>query len=195
VGVQYRLQAWGWVLAAVVLVLLAGYALVASRAAGRLVGTLWSGSAAAGRRIARLAAISAGLYIFLYGTIAVAVLGAAGTPVDTNWTVNAIVDDRLSTNVTFYLWFLPLTTAAIAWAAAAAAVRLHPRLATAVSIPPLVAAGLAAEGTLSPMTPPEQAAQSVRVRNGRRTARLALICAAVAAILILSVGGWLISGR
>jgi len=154
---------------------------------------------AAGRRIARLAAFSAGLYMFLYGTIAVAVLGAGGPPGDPNWTVSAIVDDRLGNNAAFYLWFLPLTTAAIGWAAAAATARVHPRLATTVSSTaaslPLMAAGLAAEGSLSPMTPPQQAERPVHVRNWRRTARLALTCAAVAAILILTAAGWLISGR
>ncbi len=43
-----------------------------------VAGTLWAGSAVAGRRIARLAAISAGLGLYLYGTIAVAALGPAG---------------------------------------------------------------------------------------------------------------------
>ena len=45
-----------------------------------VAGALWGGSAAAGRRIARLAAVSAGLGLYLYGTIAVAVLGAGGPP-------------------------------------------------------------------------------------------------------------------
>jgi hypothetical protein len=44
----------------------------------RVAGTLWGGSAAAGRRIARLAGFTAGLGMFLYGTLAVAVIGAAG---------------------------------------------------------------------------------------------------------------------
>src|SRR5437899_725999 len=38
-------------------------------------GTLWAGSAAAGRRVARLAAVSAGLGLFLYGALAVAAVG------------------------------------------------------------------------------------------------------------------------
>ena len=248
--VRYRLGAGDWVFAAVVLVILAGYALVASvllRQPGvalpgllgglfialtwlapagytfydviasviplwavlvqvivvpvlvGVAGTLWGGSAAVGRRIARLAAISAGLYIFLYGTIAVAVLGAGGPPGDPNSTVSAIVDDRLGNNAGFYLWFLPLTTAAIAWAAAAATARVHPRLAATVSSTaaslPLMAAGLAVEGSLSPMTPPQQAERPVRVRNWRRIALLALTCAVVAAILILTAAGLLISGR
>ena len=41
-----------------------------------------AGSAVVGRRIARLAALSAGLGLYLYGTIAVAVLGAGGPPGD-----------------------------------------------------------------------------------------------------------------
>src|SRR6266702_6485121 len=47
-----------------------------------VAGTLWGG-AVAGRRTARLAAISAGLGLYLYATIAVAVLGAGGPPEDT----------------------------------------------------------------------------------------------------------------
>jgi hypothetical protein len=253
VGVRYGLEAWGWVFAAIALVLLASYTLVASvllRQPGvalpgllgglfialtwlapgytfydviasvtplwavlvqvivvpllvGVAGALWGGSAAVGRRIARLAAISAGLYIFLYGTIAVAVLGAGGPPGDPNSTVSAIVDDRLGNNAVFYLWFLPLTTAAIAWAAAAATARVHPRPAATVSSTlsstaasvPLMAAGLTVEGSLSPMASAQQAERPVRVRNWRRTARLALICAGVAAILILTAAGWLISGR
>jgi hypothetical protein len=162
-----------------------------------VIGALWGGSAVAGRRIARLAAISAGLCVFLYGTIAVAVLGADGG--DTTWTVNATVNDRLGNNAVFYLWFLPLWTAALGWAAAAAIARVHPRLATTASPAaaplPLMAAGLTAEGSLSPVTPPRQAERPVRVRNWRRTARLALIWAVAAAIVILTVAVAFLSGR
>ena len=42
-----------------------------------VAGTLWGGSAVDGRRIAQLAAISAALGLYLYGTVAVAVLGPA----------------------------------------------------------------------------------------------------------------------
>ncbi len=164
-----------------------------------VVGALRGGSAAAGRRIARLAAISAGLCVFLYGTIAIAVVGAGGPPDDSGWTVSAIVDDRLGTNATFYLWALPLWTAAIGWAVAAATVHVRPRLAVSMTStaasPPLMAAGLATEGSLSPMKPPQQAEGSARVRDWRRTARLTLIWAAVAAIVILIVAVAALSGR
>src|SRR5690242_9505491 len=131
-----------WVLLTQVLVvpLLAGAA-----------GTLWGGSAAAGRRIARLAAFSAGLVLFLYGTLAVAVIGAAGAQIDATWTVSANVDDRLGNNAIFYLWFLPLITAALGWAAAtataAAGARLRPRLAVSVASAPFAAPGHVAEGS------------------------------------------------
>ncbi len=66
-----------------------------------VAGTLWGGSAVAGRRIARLAAISAGLGLYLYGTIAVAVVGAGGPPEDMpGWTVSDIISDRLGNNLT-----------------------------------------------------------------------------------------------
>ena len=41
-------------------------------------GTLWSRDPIVGQRVARLAAITAGLGLFLYGTLAVAVIGAGG---------------------------------------------------------------------------------------------------------------------
>jgi hypothetical protein len=43
-------------------------------------GTLWGRDAAVGRRIARLTAVSSGLVLYLYSTLAVAVLGAGGPP-------------------------------------------------------------------------------------------------------------------
>ena len=57
------------------LVLVIGVPLVVGAA-----GTLWGRDAAVGRRVARLAAISGGLGVYLYGTLAVAVLGAGGPP-------------------------------------------------------------------------------------------------------------------
>ena len=99
-------------------------------AAVGVVGTLWGGSAVAGRRTSRLAAISASLGLFLYGTLAVAVVGAGGPPDDSGFTIRYIVSDRLGNVVVFYLVLLPLVTATIGWAAAAATTRLRPQLAT-----------------------------------------------------------------
>jgi hypothetical protein len=145
-------------------------------------GTLWGGCAAAGRRIARLAALTAGLGVFLYGTLAVAVIGAAGAQIDATWTVNANVADRLGNNGVFYLWFLPLTTAALGWVAAAATARVHPRLATAGAPLPAPAAGPVSEGSPSPATAPPDASAAPRPRNPN----LLLACAIVAAIALLA---------
>lgn len=127
-------------------------------------GTLWSGSAAAGRRIARLAAVSAGLGLFLYATIAVAALGLGGPPGDPGCTGSCNIGDRLGTNTIFFLWLLPLTAAALGWAAAAGTARIRPRLAaSAVAVP----------------------RTAVRSRHG--TAYVVLLCAVVA------VAGFLIA--
>lgn len=235
--VRYGLGAWGWVFAAVVLVLLAGctlaacvlarqpgiavpgllggllvalawlvpygftfYGLIvavppfwASVAQGLVVpllagaaGTLWGGSAAAGRRIARLAAFSAGLVLFLYGTLAVAVIGAAGAQIDATWTVGANVDDRLGNNAIFYLWLVPLTTAALGWAAAtataAAGARLRPRLAASAASAPFMVPGYLAEGDQRrEQKLPYGTGRADRGRSWRRTAYLLLLCAVVAA--------------
>jgi hypothetical protein len=84
--------------------------------------------------------------LFLYGTLAVAVIGAAGAQIDANWTVSANVDDRLGNNVIFYLWVLPLITAALGWAAAAATARIRPRLAVSVAAVPFTVFGQVGEG-------------------------------------------------
>ena len=88
-----------------------------------VAGTLWADSAVTGRRTAQLAAISAGLGLYLYGTIAVAVLGAGGPPGTPGWTVSENVSDRLGSNVIKLLVVVPLVTATIGWAAAAATAR------------------------------------------------------------------------
>ncbi len=86
-------------------------------------GTLWGGDAVAGRRVARLAALSGGLGVYLYGTLAVAVLGAGGPP-ETGWSVRYIVSDRLGNNLVVLL-LLSLATATVGWAGAAATARLR----------------------------------------------------------------------
>jgi len=87
-------------------------------------GTLRSRDPVIGRRVARLAAISAGLGLYFYATLAVAVLGAGGPPADTGWTVRYIISDRLGTNLVDLL-LTTLVTATVGWAGAAAA-RLRP---------------------------------------------------------------------
>ncbi len=151
-----------------------------------VAGALWGGSAAAGQRIARLAAISAGLLLYLYGTIAVAVVGAGGPPEDTGWTVSYIISDRLGSNMIHKLVVLPLMTAAIGWAAAAATARIRPHLTASVVSVPFTAASPAGEASRHPMTTPQEAGPAVRVRSWHRTALLLLLCAGVAAAVFLA---------
>ena len=157
----------------------------------RRAGTLWGGSAAACRRIARLAAISAGLALYLYGTIAVAVLGAGGPPEDTGWTVSYIISDRLGNNMTDNLVVLPLMTATIGWAAAAATARIRPRLAASAVSVPFTVARPPGEASRNPVTTPQEAGPEVRVRSWRRTAWLLLLCAGVAAAAFLAAASGL----
>ena len=156
-----------------------------------MAGVLQGGSAVAGRRAARLAAISAGLALYLYGTIAVAVLGAGGPPGTPGWTVSENVSDRLGNNVIADLVVVPLMTATIGWAAAAATARLRPRLAASVVSVPLTAAGPAGEASRNPVPTPQEAGPAVRVRSWRRTAWLLLLCAGVAAAAFLAAASGL----
>jgi putative effector of murein hydrolase LrgA (UPF0299 family) len=93
-----------------------------------MAGSLWSGGAEVGKRVARLAAISAGLTTFLYGCIAVMVVGSGGGPGDPGSSLAATVSDRLGNNAIEFLLLMPTLTAVIGWAGAAAAVRLRPRM-------------------------------------------------------------------
>ena len=86
-------------------------------------GTLWRRDPVIGRRVARLAAISAGLGLYLYSTLAVAVLGAGGPPGTPGWTARGNVSDRLGTNLIDML-LISLVTATVGWAGAAATARL-----------------------------------------------------------------------
>ncbi len=90
-------------------------------------GTLWSRDAAVGRRVARLAAISGGLGLYLYGTLAVAVLRSRRTAEDTGWTVRYIVSDRLGNNLVDLL-MIPLVTATVDGTRQPPAARLRGRL-------------------------------------------------------------------
>jgi hypothetical protein len=87
-------------------------------------GTLWSRDAVVGRRVARLAAITAGLGLYLYGTLAVAVLGAGGPPEGTDLTARFIVSDRLGNGLVDLL-LTTLVTATVGWAGAAVAAHLR----------------------------------------------------------------------
>jgi hypothetical protein len=98
---------------------------IAAPAVIGVLGTLHGGSAAAGRRIARLAGISAGLGVYLYGTLAVAVLGAGGPPDDSGFSASYKINDRLGNNLVFYLAVLPLVTATFGWSAAAVTARIR----------------------------------------------------------------------
>ncbi len=167
-----------------------------------VAGTLWTGSAAVGRGIARLAALSAGLGLYLYGVIAVVVLGAGGPPADPGSTVPAIIGDRLGSNMMENLVAIPLLTATIGWAAAAATARSRPDLAarirpdlaarsrpdlaaSAVSVP-FAAAGPAGQPSRDLVTAPHHAGSATGARSWPRTAWLLLLCATVAATVVLA---------
>jgi hypothetical protein len=152
-----------------------------------VAGTLWGGGAVAGRRIARLAAISAALALYAWGIIAVAVLGAGGPPDTPGWTVGQIIGDRLGNNVGENLVAFPLMTATIGWAAAVAAARIRPRLAASVIAAPLTVVGPAAEADRDALTAPREAARTVRGRRWRRIAYLLLLYAVAAAAVFLAV--------
>ena len=151
------------------------------------LGTLWGGSAAAGRRTARLAGISAGVGVYLYGTLAVAVFGAGGLPDDSGFSATYTINDRLGNNLTFYLALLPLVTATFGWSAATLTARIkhlpdhadatYPPAAPYVSMTPSSAA-------LSMPYDVEPAIVS-GVAAWPRSARVVLVSAAVVVILAL----------
>jgi len=103
-------------------------------------GTLWRRNPVAGRRVARLAALSGGLLQLLYATIAVAVLGGGGPPdEDGGFTVRGTVSDRLANNIVDLL-VSTLIIALVGWAAAALAgylVRRPPAPATPLTADPV----------------------------------------------------------
>ena len=96
------------------------------------VGTLWSRDPIVGKRIARLAAIASSLGLFVYTTIAVAVIGGGGPPdADGGFTLRGTISDRIGNNMVL-LFFTTLVFATIGWGGAAAAGRLLRRTPTAV---------------------------------------------------------------
>jgi len=113
------------------------------------------------------------------------------SPGDPGSTVSYTVGDRLGNNVTSDLVVIPLVTATIGWAAAAATARLRPRLAASVVPVPFTAAGPAGEASLNPVTTPHQAGPAARIRSWRRTGWLLLLCAGVAAAVFLAVASGL----
>jgi hypothetical protein len=87
-------------------------------------GTLWSRDPIVGKRIARLAAIASSLGLFVYATIAVAVIGGGGPPdADGGFTLRGTISDRIGNNLVL-LGFTTLVFASIGWGGAAAAGRL-----------------------------------------------------------------------
>jgi hypothetical protein len=94
---------------------------IAVPAAIGAAGTLWRRDPAAGRRVARLAALSAGLLRLLYATVAAAILGGGGPPdQDGGFTVRGTVSDRLVSNIVD-LVVSTFIIAMVGWAAAALA--------------------------------------------------------------------------
>jgi len=94
-------------------------------------GTLWTRDPVAGKRVARLAAISSSLGLFLYATIAVAVIGGGGPPdADGGFTLRGTISDRAGNSLVL-LGFTMLVFASIGWGGAAAAGRLFRRTPTA----------------------------------------------------------------
>jgi hypothetical protein len=86
---------------------------------------------------------------------------------------------------------LPLVTATIAWAAAAATARLRPSLAASPVSVPVTASGPAGEPRPNPVTTPQEAGPAVRIRSWHRAAWLLLLWAGVAAAVFLAVVGGL----
>jgi len=141
-------------------------------------GTLWAGSAVAGRRVARLAAVSAGLGLYLYGVLAVTAIGAGGPPGLPHTGVAGNVSDRLGNQVMLALFVLPLATATVGWGAAAVTGRLRwgqPEPAPAPA-PALTATG---------------AGPGAAVAGRSRAAYLLLLSATVAVTGILALVGLL----
>ena len=151
-------------------------------------GTLWRRDPAAGRRVARLAALSAGLLQLLYATVAVAILGGGGPPdQDGGFTVRGTVSDRLGNNL-FLLGFTILVFATIGWGGAAAAGRLLRRTPTATGP---VTSNPVPPQRVTPMTiPNNETDPGIRVPRGRRAVRIVVMCVVVAAILFLAAISW-----
>jgi hypothetical protein len=87
-------------------------------------GTLWGRDPIVGKRIARLAAITGSLGLFVYTSIAVAAIGGGGPfDQDGGGTLRGTISDRLANNL-ISLFFATMVVATIGWGGAAAAGRL-----------------------------------------------------------------------
>ncbi|MEU0562039.1 hypothetical protein [Dactylosporangium sp. NPDC006015] len=125
--------------------------------------TLWGGGAAVGRRAARLATVTAALAVYLYGVLAVAVVGATGHDPSDGWTTAQIVADDLGNQAVFYLVALPLVTSTIGWAAAAATARL--RFGSSMPAPAYLAVRTAGPGPAADPAPVTTQPQSRPARE------------------------------
>jgi hypothetical protein len=159
-------------------------------------GTLWRADPIVGKRIARLAAITGGLGLYVYATIAVAVIGAGG-PLDDEGrgTLQGTVSDRLGNNLVYLLLIL-MVTAMVGWAGAAAAgaltARLHPAT-IATSPPATTTAETAGPGdtvSRAPTHTPQPGGRAVFPPLVWRTGRLLLLSALVAGALLLAATSW-----
>jgi hypothetical protein len=93
-------------------------------------GTLWGRDPIVGKHIARLAAITGSLGLFVYTSIAVAAIGGGGPfDQDGGGTLRGTISDRLGNNL-ILLAFTTLVFATIGWGGAAAAGRLLRRTPT-----------------------------------------------------------------
>jgi hypothetical protein len=100
-------------------------------------GTLWRGDPNVGRRVARLAALSAGLLQLWCATLAVAVIGGGGPPdQDGGFTLRGTITDRLGNNIGT-LVIGTLIVATVGWAGAAGAGLLLRRTPTPTIIGPI----------------------------------------------------------
>jgi|GEM_PF-2461180 len=146
-------------------------------------GTLWGGSAAVGRRAARLATVTAALGIYLYGVLAVAVTGATGHDPSDSWTPAQVVGDNLGNQAVFYLMALPLMTAGIGWAAAAATDRV--RGVRPVPAPAYPGLSTSDPGPVSTAEPGAAQAVPAAATGQRRTWYVLLLCAGLATTAFL----------
>jgi len=151
-----------------------------------VAGALWGDSAAAGRRAARLAAISSGLGLYLYATIAVAVLAPAG-----RHRIRAPPSATLSATGSAAPSSGPGASSAgdrdDRMGHRTATARLRPSLAASLASVPVTATGPAGEPSSNPVTTPHEARPVVRIRSWHGAAWLLLLWAGVAAAVFLAV--------
>lgn len=153
--------------------------------------TLWSRDPLIGKRIVRLAACSAGLALYVYADVAVAVIGAGGPPEDEFPTVQGVVGDRLANNLVLLL-FTVMVTATVGWGGAAAATAITRRRPAATPTLPAPMTATAAPQQSGPVllaAPPQDADPPV-ARGPRRNVNL-LLAAVLTVCALLAVVAWL----